>query len=38
MTAPDGVWMVNGVLVCRLLHTGVVGEKKWAVQPESAMA
>jgi len=28
MMATDGMWMVNGVLVCCLLHTGVVDEKK----------
>jgi len=28
MIAPDGVWMDSGVLVCHLLHTGVVDEKK----------
>jgi len=35
---PDGVWMATGADVGRLLQTGVVLEKKWAVQPESAMA
>jgi len=27
-----------GSLAIRLLQTGVLSEKKWAVQPESAMA
>jgi len=35
---PDGVWMARGDDIGRLLQTGVVLEKKWAVQPESAMA
>ncbi len=35
---PDGVWMVRGDDMGRLLQTGVVLEKKWMVQPESAMA
>ncbi len=30
--------MVTGLEVSHLLHMGVVGEKKWAVQPELAMA
>jgi len=38
MIAPDGVWMLSGSVVGHLLHTGVVGEKKCAVHPESAMA
>jgi len=37
MMAPEGVWMAMGSLAVRLLHTGVVDEKKWDVQPESAM-
>jgi len=36
--ALDGMWMVSRVLVGHLLHTGVVGEKKCVVHPESAMA
>jgi len=36
--APEGVWMAMGSAVGHLLHTGVDGEKKWVVQPESAMA
>jgi len=35
---PDGVCMETGAAVGRLLHTGVLVEKKCAVQPESAMA
>jgi len=35
---PEGVWTATGVEVRRLLSTGVVSEKKCAVQPESAMA
>ncbi len=38
MMTPDGVWMAMGSLVARLLQTGVLSVKKWAVQPESAMA
>ena len=38
MMAPEGVWMAMGSLAVRLLQTGVVDEKKWDVQPESAMA
>ena len=37
-TAPEGVCTAIGVLVVRLLHTGVEGEKKCEVHPESAMA
>jgi len=35
---PEGVCMETGAAVGRLLHTGVLVEKKCAVQPESAMA
>jgi len=35
---PDGMWMAIGLVVDRLLQTGVFGEKKCAVHPESAMA
>ena len=38
MILPDGVWMASGSAVGRLLQTGVVLEKKWAVHPESAIA
>jgi len=38
MMAPNGMWMVGVVVVCHLLHTGVMDEKKCAVHSELAMA
>jgi len=38
MMAPNGVWMDSGVVVCHVLHTGVIDEKKCAVHPELVIA